>query len=207
MPVRRVVIAPDKFKGSAGAGRVAAALARGFRSVLDGVDIVEIPMADGGEGTVAAFLDAGASAVRAQVHDALGRPLVAEFALDGSRAVLEMATAVGLRRLRPFERDPWRADSAGLGELILAALDAGAQSLVIGIGGSATMDAGIGLLRALGARTEPPMRLHGIESIDLSGIDRRLREVRIDVACDVDNPLCGPTGAANVFAAQRCGPR
>lgn len=160
-------------------------------------------MADGGDGTVALFVESGAQARVARVHDPLGRPIEATFALDGERAIVELASASGLVLLDPAERDPWRADSRGTGELILAALDAGAREVVVGLGGSATNDAGIGLMRALGARTEPPGTLHGIVSIDLAQLDPRLRSTRLQVASDVDNPLCGPSGASAIFGPQK----
>ena len=170
-----MVVAPDKFKGSAGAHEVSAAIARGIRSVEPQAEIVELPMADGGDGTVALFVESGATARTARVHDPRGREIEATYALEGTRAIVEMASASGLVLLREGERDPWKADSRGTGELILAALDAGARELVIGLGGSATNDAGIGMLRALGARTEPTEVLHGIEKVDLTGLDARLR--------------------------------
>ena len=197
------MIAPDKFKGSASAHDVANAVARGVRSVSPASELVLRPMADGGDGTVELFLDSGAHAHTASVHDPRGRPISARFALDGDRAIVELASASGLVLESPEERDPWRADSRGTGELISAALDAGATSIVIGIGGSANNDAGIGLLRALGAKTVPADALHGIERIDLSGLDPRLRTTRLLVASDVDNPLCGQNGASAMFGPQK----
>ncbi|MGH7661352.1 MAG: glycerate kinase [Vulcanimicrobiaceae bacterium] len=201
--MRRVVVAPDKFKGSATAHQVARAIAQGIRRVAPHAEIVSIPMADGGDGTVDVFVDAGWQQQTVGVHDALGRSVEARFALDGGRAVVELASASGLALLAPGERDPWRADTRGTGELIRAALDAGAREIVVGIGGSATNDAGIGMLRALGARTEPPDALHGVRRIDLSTMDARLKETRLTVASDVDNPLCGPAGASRVFGPQK----
>ncbi|MGA3038715.1 MAG: glycerate kinase [Vulcanimicrobiaceae bacterium] len=201
--MRRVVIAPDKFKGSASAHEVANAVARGIASISPGSDLVARPMADGGDGTVELFLDSGARECTAIVHDPLGRQITAKFALDGERAIVELASASGLVLETPRERDPWRADSRGTGELIRAALDAGAKAIVIGIGGSANNDAGIGLLRALGATTQPIDALHGIESIDLSGLDTRLAKTHLLVASDVDNPLCGPNGASAIFGPQK----
>ena len=160
-------------------------------------------MADGGDGTVELFVDSGAQARTVLVHDPLGRIVEARFAIDGDRAIVEMAGASGLTLLRAEERDPWRADTRGTGELIAAALDAGAREIVVGIGGSATNDAGVGFLRALGARIDPPQAVHGIERIDLSAIDVRLRHARLVVASDVDNPLCGPSGASRMFGAQK----
>ncbi len=197
------MIAPDKFKGSASAHDVARAIARGLRSVAPDSELSLRPMADGGDGTVELFLDSGARVCTANVHDPLGRPITAKFALDGERAIVELASASGLVLEKLKERDPWRADSRGTGELIRAALDAGAEAIVIGIGGSANNDAGIGLLRALGAKTQPANALHGIESIDLSGLDPRIAKTTLLVASDVDNPLCGPSGASAVFGPQK----
>ncbi len=197
------MIAPDKFKGSASAHDVASAIARGIRSVAPSSELILRPMADGGDGTVELFLDSGAGACTSNVHDPRGRPITAKFALDGERAIVELASASGLVLEKPRERDPWRADSRGTGELIRAALDAGAKAIVIGIGGSAINDAGIGLLRALGAKTQPSNALHGIESIDLSGLDPRIAKTKLLVASDVDNPLCGPNGASAVFGPQK----
>ena len=182
---------------------MASAIARGIRRVISAAEIVELPLADGGDGTVELFLEGGAQPRTATVHDPLGRPIEARFALDGERAIVELAGASGLVLLADAERDPWRADSRGTGELIRAALDAGAREIVVGIGGSAVNDAGIGLLRALGARTDPPDALHGIRAVDLSELDPRLRSTTLKIASDVDNPLCGPEGASAVFGPQK----
>lgn len=160
-------------------------------------------MADGGDGTVELFIDSGARACTARVHDPLGRPIDATFALEGTRAIVELASASGLVLEKTDERDPWRASSRGTGELMRAALDAGATEIIIGIGGSANNDAGVGLLRALGARTEPADALHGIQRIDFSGIDPRIAKTKLLVASDVDNPLCGPSGASAIFGPQK----
>lgn len=201
--MRRVVVAPDKFKGSASARQVANAIARGIGRVSPQTDLICVPMADGGDGTVAAFVDAGAKACNARVHDALGRAIDATFALQDGRAIVELASASGLALLEPSERDPWRADTRGTGELIRAALDAGAREIIVGLGGSATNDAGIGMLRALGARTDPPDALHGIRAIDLSPVDSRLAQTALVIASDVDNPLCGAQGASAIFGPQK----
>ncbi|MBV8152289.1 MAG: glycerate kinase [Candidatus Eremiobacteraeota bacterium] len=202
---RRVVVAPDKFKGSASAHEVTSAIARGIRSILPQCEIVELPMADGGDGTVALFVESGAAEARkARVHDPLGREIDATYALfEGTRAIVELASASGLVLLEPDERDPWHADTRGTGELIRAALDAGAREVIVGLGGSATNDAGIGLLRALGVRTTPPSSVHEIEAVDFSQLDSRLAQTALVVASDVDNPLCGPNGATAVFGPQK----
>jgi glycerate kinase len=149
----RVVVAPDKFKGCLPASEVAAAMARGVRAAWPGVELVEVPMADGGEGTVEALVAAtGGTYVEATVADPLGRPVGAVCGRlgDGSTAVLEMAAASGLVLLEPGERDPFRTSTRGTGELLRAAFDAGARRVILGIGGSATNDGGAGLAAALG---------------------------------------------------------
>jgi glycerate kinase len=169
-------------------------------------------MADGGEGTVDAFLETGARRIVAAVRGPLGDPVDAVFALDAQTAVVEMAAASGLALLAPEERDPGRTSTWGTGELIRAALDAGARRIVVAVGGSATNDGGAGCLKALGARfrdaayrdVAPGGRaLADIGAIDLSALDARLRDVTIEIAADVDNPLCGPNGASAVFGPQK----
>ena len=180
----RVVCCPDKLKGSASAGEAARALAAGVGRV-PGLEADQLPLADGGEGTAEALLAAlGGEWRAARVADPLGRAVDARFALlEGGRAVVESAEAIGLWRLGPGELDPLRADSAGLGQLLLAAAGAGAHELLVTLGGSATVDGGAGLRRAL------------------SGSD--LRGVRLRAACDVTNPLLGERGAARVFGPQK----
>jgi len=196
----RVLIAPDSFKGSLTSLEVAEALAEGWRSVRPGDDLRLAPLADGGEGTLAAIEAVGGwERVLATVADPLGRPVAASWlrSTDGRRAVIEMAAASGLSLVRPEERDPIASTSRGTGELLIAALGAGCREIVLGIGGSATTDGGRGLLEALGARV-------GADgSVDLSGLDPRLAAVRLAVACDVTNPLLGPTGAAATYGPQK----
>ena len=218
----RVVVAPDKFKGSLDAAGVAGALAAGVRDVLPNAECALIPMADGGDGTVDAFLATGAQPRRVRVSGPLGDPVEATYARDGATAIVEMAAASGLALLgRPPSRiDARRATTRGTGELLRDALDEGARRILLGIGGSATTDGGAGALAALGARfydgegdeLEPtPERLAALTRIDLSGLAPRLRpsqqagepDVRIAVACDVDSPLLGPLGAAAVFGPQK----
>lgn len=208
----RVVAAPDKFKGSLTAIEAAQAIRRGVLAAHPDADCKLCPMADGGEGTVDVFLQRGWQRRCVTVDGPLGDPVEAPFALQGDTAVLEMSSASGLKLLTPQRYDPLRADTYGTGQLITAALDAGAKHLIVGIGGSATNDAGTGMLRALGVRffdgrgalIEGPMRAFDrLTRIDVSGMDARLEAVRIDVASDVDNPLCGPQGAAQTFAAQK----
>ena len=210
----RIVIAPDAFKGSLSACEVAAAIAAGLRDALgDGVaDLIVLPIADGGEGTVDVFLGAGAHARAHTVSGPLGEPVSAIYALhDDGRAVIEMAAASGLPLVgeRPRIRD---ATTRGTGELLRDALDRGATRIILGIGGSATNDGGAGALAALGVRflddagaplAPSPAGLTTLAAIDSSALDPRLREVRLDVACDVTNPLLGPHGATATYARQK----
>ena len=180
----RVVIAPDKLRGTYTADEAAAALARGWQEVRLGDDIVEVPLADGGEGTAAAILRTrGGEWREADVHDALGRPCTARFArlIDGS-AVLDVAEACGSARVADLPRDPIGASSRGAGELIRAAIDDGALRVVIGVGGTASSDAGIGLRDGLGRVPD---------------------DVELVAALDVENPLVGPAGAAKAFGQQK----
>ncbi|MBC3190618.1 glycerate kinase [Pseudonocardia sp. C8] len=213
----RIVIAPDKFKGSLDAAEVAAAVADGVRSALPGADLDLVPVADGGEGTVAAALGAGFRPVEATVTGPVGDPVRAAVAVDGSTAVVELAAASGLDLLPGAAAGtprfaPLDAGTAGTGQLITAALDAGCTRIVLGVGGSATNDGGAGMLAALGARLTgaggAPLpagggALAGIEAIDLSGLDPRLAGVEVVLAADVTNPLLGPDGAAAVFGPQK----
>jgi glycerate kinase len=211
---RRVLIAPQAFKGSVDAVRVASAIARGLRRVWPDVECDELPLADGGEGTVRALVHAtGGRTRRSRAHDPLGREIEAEWGLlgDGRTAVVEMAAASGLPLLRPEERDPRITSTRGTGELMLEAAMSGASRVVIGIGGSATNDGGSGMARAIGFRfldregSDLPeggaalARLHRIEG----HVDPRLMRVRIEVASDVTNPLLGPEGASAVFGPQK----
>jgi glycerate kinase len=209
--VVRVVIAPDKFKGSLDAAAVAAALAAGVRDVVPDAVCDLVPMADGGDGTVEAFLAAGATPRTVQVSGPLGAPVHATYARDGATAIVEMAAASGLTLLRE-PRAARRASTRGTGELLRDALDGGATRIVLGIGGSATTDGGAGALAALGARffdahgaeLKPvPEALSTVARIDLAGLDARLRSVDLAIACDVDNPLLGPLGAAAVYGPQK----
>ncbi len=216
----RVLVAPDSFGGALDSVAVAAAIATGWRRARPDDDVVVAPMADGGEGTLAAVAAAlGDRAVRrsALVHDPLGREVTADWLLldEGRTAFIEMAAASGLARLTSDERTPASARVAstrGSGELLLAALDAGVTSIVLGLGGSATTDGGTGLLAALGGRLLdaaggelPPggAALTRLARIDVAGLDPRLAGVELAVACDVTNPLTGPAGAAAVYGPQK----
>ncbi len=211
----KVVIAPDKFKGSLPAPEVATAIARGLARAWPEADVDLVPMADGGEGTVEALVKATSGIHReATVTGPLGEPVAARFGLlgDGQTAVLEMAAASGLVLVPADRRNPLRTTTRGTGELLRAALDAGASRVILGIGGSATNDAGAGLAQALGFRLldaqgqelEPGGGdLGRLDRIDPSGRDPRLDRIELAVACDVDNPLCGPRGASAVFGPQK----
>jgi len=210
----RVVVAPDSFKESLSAVEVAAAMADGIREAAPDADIVSIPMADGGEGSLAAVLAAtGGERRLAVVKDANGQPCKAAWGwLGDGTAFIEMAEAAGLERIAPAERRPLQATTYGVGQLVLAALDAGARRIVLGLGGSATTDGGAGLFQALGAHLFdaeggelPPGggALHRLSSIDTLRLDRRLADVQFELAVDVDNPLCGARGAAAIFGPQK----
>ena len=209
-----IVVAPDSFKESLSAKDVALAIARGVRRVIPDAAVHCIPMADGGEGTVAAVLAATNCEERISIaQDALGQPRKAAWAwLPSKTAVIEMATAAGLELISPEARDVMRASSYGVGELILAALDQGAEHIVLGLGGSATNDAGAGMLQALGlkmtdadGRTLAPggAALAGLAAVDTTYLDSRLKTVRVTIASDVDNPLCGAQGASAIFGPQK----
>jgi glycerate kinase len=200
-----ILIAPDSFKGSLSSVQVARALADGWTRARPGDEVVLCPLADGGEGTLEAIAAAGGWSWReTRVVDPLGRAIRARWlaaendGASGMRAALEMAEASGLSRVGPGEHDAIGAASVGTGELIRAAVDAGATSLVLGIGGSATTDGGAGLLRGLGAATD-----RDAPSAELEGLDDRLRDVDLAVASDVSNPLLGPAGAAAVYGPQK----
>jgi glycerate kinase len=208
----RVVVAPDKFEGSLRAGQAAAAIEAGLRRARPDVEVVRLPLGDGGAGTLDALLAAGFERVPVRARGPTGEPVDAAIAVDGRRAFVEMAEASGLKRLPGGRRAPLEATTYGTGELLAAALDGGAREIVLGIGGSATTDGGAGMAAALGARLLgrdgaelPPggAALLRLDRIDVSGLDPRLGSVRVTVACDVDNPLVGPEGAAAVYGPQK----
>jgi glycerate kinase len=191
-----VLLAPDKFKGSLAAHEVARALADGVRRVRPAAVVDCLPVADGGDGTVDAAVASGFDRVAVEASGPTGRPVTTAYARRGATAVVEMADVCGLARLPGATPAPMTASSRGLGEVLAAALDAGCRDLVVGIGGSASTDGGTGMLRALGARTGPGR-------LDLAGLHPALAEARVVVACDVDNPLTGPEGAAAVYGPQK----
>lgn len=196
-----VLIAPDSFKGSLTSVQVARALADGWARARPDDTILLCPLADGGEGTLEAVATAGGwEWQEADATDPLGRTIRARWlrSTDGTRAVVEMAEASGLSRVAASERDAIAATSAGTGDLIRAAITGGARSVVLAIGGSATTDGGAGLLRSLGAETDRDAGIAG-----LAGLDPRLSEVDFAVACDVSNPLLGPSGAAAIYGPQK----
>lgn len=211
----KIVIAPDSWKESLSALEVATQIEAGFREIFPDASYVKLPVADGGEGTVEAMVAATeGSVVEVEVTGPLGKPVAAFYGLsgDGERAFIEMAAASGLEQVPVAERNPLITTSWGTGELISHALDRGVKHIIIGIGGSATNDGGIGMAQALGARLlneEGEQLGYGggelgkLASVDISGLDKRLRDCRIEVACDVTNPLTGDEGASAVFGPQK----
>ncbi len=211
----RIIVAPDSFKGSLSALAVAEAMERGIQTVFPGTEVFKVPIADGGEGTVEALVAAtGGGLCHTEVRGPLGLPVNAHWGIsgDGETAFIEMASASGLPLVPKEQRDPRITSTYGTGQLMMAALDAGLRKLVIGIGGSATNDGGTGMARALGVRfldgegrdlPEGGGALVGLARIDVSRLDPRLAEASLLVACDVDNPLCGPRGASAVYGPQK----
>jgi len=211
----RIVIAPDSFKECASSMEVAEAVAEGIRRVVPNAELTLVPMADGGEGTVAALVAATAgSVVHTQVTGPSGDPVESSYGVlgDGRTAVIEMAAASGLALVPPARRDPGTATTYGTGELIRQALDSGFERIIVGIGGSATNDGGAGMAQALGySMTDgtgselPPggLALSRLARIDTAGRHPALDSCEVVVACDVSNPLCGPTGASRVYGPQK----
>ncbi|MGA5195429.1 glycerate kinase [Streptomyces exfoliatus] len=210
--VAHVLVAADKFKGSLTAVQVAERVTAGLRRVVPGLTVETLPVADGGDGTVAAAVAAGFERREVQVTGPLGERVTAAFALRGTTAVVEMAEASGLQLLPRGVFAPLTATTYGSGELLRAALDAGATTVVFGVGGSATTDGGAGMLAALGARfldaSGDPVGPGGapladLATADLSGLDPRFASVDLILASDVDNPLTGPKGAPAVYGPQK----
>ncbi|TDD41820.1 glycerate kinase [Saccharopolyspora elongata] len=207
-----VLIAPDKFKGSLTAPQVAEAVAAGLRRARPDAQVRLAPVADGGDGTVQAALASGYAPIPVRVAGPVGEPVDTEIAISGDTAVVELASASGLALLDPEELAPLAASSEGTGEAILMALDAGARTVVLGVGGSASTDGGAGMLTVLGARVldaaDNPLPPGGgplsrVATVDLSGLDPRLAETEFILASDVDNPLLGERGAAHVYGPQK----
>ena len=207
----RILIAPDKFKGALNARDVAENIAKGLHDVLPDADIEIVPMADGGEGTAEAICEArGGSWLKCKAHDPIGREIEARYAWidDGKLAVMEMSEAAGMRRLSENERDPIRATTFGVGEMIRDATDRGANEIIIGLGGSATNDGGFGMARAMGYRFDYEHEKDRECVTDLVNLDRidmpkDLKLPAIIAAVDVRNPLLGENGATQVFGPQK----
>jgi glycerate kinase len=211
----KIAIVPNPFKGSFTAAQAAVRIERGLKKALPDIYTIKIPMADGGDGTLLAIIGATCGKlVKCSVCDPLGRKIQSTFGLtgDGRTAVIEMALASGLALLKSNERNPLFTSSRGTGELIRAALDLHVNKIILGIGGSATNDGGMGMARALGIKffdarnnefADNGGALTKLSRIDIGGLDVRLRNVTISVACDVDNPLCGSRGAARVYGPQK----
>jgi glycerate kinase len=211
----RILVAPQSLKGSLSAAEAGAAIAQGAHAAFPDAEITIIPIADGGEGTVQALVDATRGEIRIQrVTGPLSEPVNAFYGLlgDGHTAVIEMAASSGLPLVPPQRRNPRIATSYGVGELIKAALDQGRRHFIIGLGGSATNDGGAGMAQALGARLldahGKPIAFGGaalttLAHISTETLDPRLRDCTFEVACDVTNPLCGPTGASAIYGPQK----
>lgn len=211
----KVIIAPDSFKESMTSKEAADSIEKGFKAVFPDAEYIKIPVADGGEGTVQALTDAtGGSIIKKTVTGPLGTPVIAAYGLlgDGRTAVIEMAEASGLHLVPRHLKDPLNTTTRGTGELIADAASRGASEIIIGLGGSATNDAGTGMASALGVRflneggQEIPDgggSLYTLASIDISGLSPDLKHIRIRAACDVENPLTGENGASYVFGPQK----
>ncbi len=211
----KIVIAPDSFKESLTAMEAALAIENGMQKMLPEAKFVKVPMADGGEGTVQSLVDAtSGKIIPKKVTGPLGEPVEAFFGISGDEktAVIEMAAASGLHLVPAEKRNPLITTTRGTGELIAAALDHGVEHIIIGIGGSATNDGGAGMAKSLGIKlldaagneiVEGGGALNTIAAIDITHADPRLSSVKIEVACDVDNPLTGPRGASAIFGPQK----
>ena len=210
----KIVVASDSFKGSLTSVEVAQAATRGIKAVYPNCEVVAVNVADGGEGTVEAIVDAlGGEIICTSVSDPLGRPIQANYGIAGEKAIIEMAAASGLPLLQPAERNPWMTSTYGTGEMIMDAIQRGCRQFLVGIGGSATNDAGTGMLQALGFKFYDfngkeitdcrGGRLQDIADLDDTFVSKAVRETQFIVACDVDTPFYGPEGAAPVFAPQK----
>ncbi len=211
----KIIIAPDSYKESLTAIEVAIAIEAGFKKKIPDAQYIKLPMADGGEGTVQALIDASNGLIKkCTVTSPLGEPIQAFYGLlgDEKTAIIEMAAASGLHLVKPALRDPLLTTSYGTGELIKAVLNEGCTHIILGIGGSATNDAGIGMAQALGVKMLDKDAneiafgggaIASLVTIDRANIDPRLNDIKFEVACDVDNQLCGSQGATCVFATQK----
>jgi glycerate kinase len=214
-PIRNILVAPDSFKDCLPAGAVAEALKEGILDILSGTDVHALPMADGGEGTVDAVVAATrGKRVTVEVLDPLLRPVTSFYGItgDGGTAVIEMAAASGIELLAPGERNPWITSTFGTGQLIMDALNRDCRRIIVGIGGSATNDGGAGMAAALGVTftakdgnhcREGGGGLGELQQIGLDGLDPRIKQCEILVACDVTNPLTGPEGASVTYGPQK----
>lgn len=211
----KIVLAPDSFKESMTAKTVCESLEKGIKKILPHVSCIHVPMADGGEGTMQSLVDATSGEIyEMEVIGPLGEVVTAKYGISGTKEIgfIEMASASGLHLVPMENRNPCLTTSYGTGELIKACLNHGVKKLLIGIGGSATNDGGAGMIQALGGKLLDAngkdlsfggLALKDLHKIDLSDVDIRLRDVDIDVACDVDNPLIGEKGASKVFGPQK----
>jgi glycerate 2-kinase len=211
----KIVLAPDSYKESLTAKQACDAMEEGIRRILPEADVVKVPMADGGEGTVQSLVDAtGGQVLQAEVTGPLGIKVMAQYGILGDKetAIIEMAEASGICRVPSDQRNPLITTTYGTGELILEALDRGCSKFIMGIGGSGTNDGGAGMAQALGIRLLDEEdnelgygggSLNRLNRIDLSRLDLRITECTFTIACDVDNPLCGPNGASHMFGPQK----
>lgn len=210
----KIVVASDSFKGSLSSTEVAMAATRGIKAVYPDCEVVAVNVADGGEGIVDAIVEAlHGEIIATTVSDPLGRPIQAHYGITGATAIIEMAAASGLPLLRPEERNPWLTSTHGTGEMIMDAIRRGCRQFLVGIGGSATNDAGTGMLQAMGFRFYDANdkeithccggTMQDIVRIDDSHVPDSVRSSTFTIACDVDTPFCGHEGAAPIFAPQK----
>jgi len=214
----KIVLAPDSFKGNLTSLQVASALEKGIKRVVPNANCIKVPMADGGEGTVQSLVDAtGGKFIRKRVKGPAGKPVSARYGMlsDGKTAVIEMAEASGLPEVEGTrDKNPMKTTTYGTGQLMMDAINNGAKHIILGLGGSATTDGGAGMAQALGVRFLDKKgneikelgaggMLNKIASIDMSGMDSRMKKAKVTVASDVENPLCGKKGAAHVFGPQK----
>ena len=214
----KIVLAPDSFKGNLTSQQVASALEKGIKRVIPNANCIKVPMADGGEGTVQSLVEAtGGKFIRKRVKGPAGRPVSARYGIlsDGKTAVIEVAEASGLPDVEgTMDKNPMKTTTYGTGQLMMDAINKGVTHIILGLGGSATIDGGAGMAQALGIRFLDKKgcelkelgaggMLNKVASIDMSGMDSRMKKAKVTVASDVENPLCGKKGAAHVFGPQK----